>query len=110
MADIVKVIKGLQCCDDTSEDTLLCEKCPYREDETCSAVAKLHKDALDLITEFELTVPKFKVSKLTMLLGEECAMTTAYCGNCGELIEQPTDDGHGWNYCPHCGMRVLWHG
>ena len=44
-----KVLKGLECCDDTSRATLRCEECPYRESDTCSAVVRLHRDALELL-------------------------------------------------------------
>ena len=49
MIDREKIIKGLQCCDDTSEKTLKCEECPYREIDTCANIARLHADALALL-------------------------------------------------------------
>lgn len=49
MIDVEKVIKGLECCDDTTIDTLKCDECPYSEGDTCFFVGKLHADALELI-------------------------------------------------------------
>jgi len=48
-----KVLKGLECCDDTSRATLRCEECPYNDGKrTCSSIERLHVDALELLKAY----------------------------------------------------------
>lgn len=92
MANFNKVVKGLECCDDTSRDTLNCEECPYREADTCSAIKRLHDDALALLREHDAIEPR----------EQEETRTWIVCGNCSQhLISK-------WLWCPYCGRKVKW--
>lgn len=97
MTDLEKVIKGLECCNDTNIASLNCEECPYRETDTCSAIARLHVDALILLREREPVKP---------IVGEYGARL---CGKCGEEVGA-ISDGYSFrrNYCPECGRKVKW--
>lgn len=101
MPDREKVIKGLECCNDTSMASLKCEECPYRETDTCSAIARLHVDALILLREQEPVKPMVVVD-------------TCICGNCGTPLERQSMVGENavlaelFDYCPHCGRKVKW--
>ena len=54
MIDREKIIKALECCDDSGiGENLRCEDCPYSEGDSCSTVAKLHKDALAALQTWE---------------------------------------------------------
>ena len=84
MADREKVLKGLECCDDTSRESLKCEDCPYMEADTCSAIAYLHADALVLLKP---VAPKH--DGLQWL-----------CGACNDIINSFD------RFCSNCGRKV----
>ena len=105
MADLNKVLKGLECC----QNGFVCgEGCPYRE--VCFngeyAFTHLAKDALELLKEkTEDAVKK----------ASEGVMPMAYwiggrCSNC-ECDAPSFLSGSDWKesmtpYCPNCGARM----
>ncbi len=66
--------------------------------------------ALVLLKEQEPVEPKIRTSKTSILFEEDCEISVAYCGCCGFAIDQPTEGGRGWKYCPECGREVKWDG
>lgn len=84
--DLETVVKGLECCDDTSRESLKCEDCPYREDNTCYAIAKLHADALELLKP---VVPKSDGHWW-------------FCGECNNWIYSFD------RFCSRCGRAINW--
>ena len=55
--------------------------------------------------------PRIESEKMSIMFEGDCEMSMAYCGNCNEPIEAPSDDGtRGWYYCPNCGKAVKWDG
>lgn len=103
MVDREKIIKGLECCDDTSRETLKCEECPYRPDggRTCGAVKHLHDDALEVLTAFGL-VSNEHLSTSGMWSGN--------CPRCGRSISRWDGRDEMQTYCPKCGLKLLWKG
>ena len=98
MTEMEKVIKGLECCNDTSIASLNCEECPYRETDTCSAIARLHIDALILLRKQEPVKP----------YRGECWPKDAYCcGHCAQALVD-TGENNRPKYCPQCGRAVKW--
>lgn len=106
MSDLERVVAGLECCDDTSEKTLKCAECPYREIDTCANIARLHADALALLREQEPIKPTISVD-------------TWICSKCGHTLESQEliDDKENpqvliheqYQYCPNCGRAVKWY-
>ena len=109
MADIEKVIKGLECC---SKTDMCCMEincyyptyldCPYHELEDCAT--NLVKDALELLRGHEAVEPN------TMPSTRGWVYT---CGNCGWWLFEARDTVHfegrkRIHYCASCGCAVKW--
>ena len=94
MADIEKVIKGLECCLTKPEHN--CEECPYEGDEEegwpCKS-PQMKADALELLQE-KPTKPKQEKALL------DYQSWYYVCGNC----ENPIDIQD--NFCRHCGRPI----
>ena len=101
MADIEKVIKGLECCYCNYPKTMDCKNCPYDKicyhDKACSLMLR---DALELLKEQAGTgcwewieEDKYRCS--------ECKNTT-YVDEC---MEEPQ-----YLFCPYCGHKMTWAG
>lgn len=129
MADLEKVIKGLECCLTDDDGYYLCEKCPYAatdEDRThvdwsCHKT-ELRMDALELLKAQEAdikalcekyaelldrTMEAVSPEKRELPYGMYDAMKYEYkCGACGCGLMR----NEKWraNYCPECGRKVKW--
>ena len=90
MADMEKVIKGLECCTNISPDGCLM-LCPYKDekDETYSGFCEqvLKQDALALLKEQEAVKPIHK------------------CWN-GRFTQ--LNRVNGYAFCPYCGKPIDW--
>ena len=90
MADIEKVIKGLECCYCNFPKTMDCNNCPYDKicyhDKACSLMLR---DALELLKEKVPVYPTWKDGKM-------------YCGYCGKRIPSKI----GARYCHKCGTPI----
>ena len=105
MAELEKVLKGLECCtEDIPTDNNIhkddfCKNCPYHKPELryCFAKVDLMRDALELLKPAKaVRMHNTKVSDT----GEK--VFVANCNNCsGYLCE-------GWKACPICGKAVTW--
>ena len=103
MADLEKVIKGLECC------AAGCKSgCPYGTDEI-GCETELETDALALIKKqaayikelstapaYVQSIPFVKVVQI------EQTVTSNVCENCG------THMLHAYKFCPVCGRKVKW--
>lgn len=88
MADIKKVIKGLEYHLKELSVGKTCFKCPYCGDNPCEI--HLIADALELLKEQEAVKPRVSTVEQR-------------CGNCNKVIEMD-----GWKACPWCGKPILW--
>ena len=98
MADIEKVIKGLECHQIDKNHRINCADCPYYvdNDEHIRCVNDLHDDALAMLKEQEAIKPKSKTRH------GSTTMVQHWCGNCMVML-------HGKpKYCPNCGRKVKW--
>ena len=103
MADLEKVIKGLECCYQENRGPQ-CDHCPYKDE--CEADAEhLMRDALSLLKAQEPVKPK----EHEIVVGTYGAeFIESLCGNCGcMLVNNPK-----WRakFCPECGKKVKWDG
>ena len=92
MADIEKVIKGLECC--KAIHIYLCNDCPYYDDHADDNNCKgsLCADALELLKEKEVTTDI-----------EGGGMTWYFCcDECRTSIRQED------KYCRMCGRKIKW--
>lgn len=101
MADLEKVIRGLECCSDM--DGNKCAKCPYSkecEEVTGGAVfagsAHLCADALSIIKAQE---PVMRTARM----GRNYITWT--CGNCGSSLAPNNVKA---KFCSNCGRAVKW--
>ena len=102
MADIEKVIKGLEICSEHgSWHGLDCElneaykDCPYRGCET-GCIVTIAKDAIELLKKQEAVKPR------SVVRHGANAQIQHFCGNCNTML-------HGKpNYCSKCGKGILW--
>lgn len=117
MADVEKVIKGLELCitDMNRSDSMPCMSCPYgslSKGENCQR--RLFADALSLLKEQETeksrkeliekvkeTVQAYRTSR-TGTNGFSIIWT---CGNCGADLHP---NNANCKYCPSCGTKVKW--
>lgn len=93
MADIEKVIKGLDCCLGVNDcDIERNGDCPYKDLPICATF--LCSDALELLKEQQKTGRWIDVTKVIGFPRVQCSV----CG---------TGQGAAWmNYCPICGTKM----
>ena len=99
MADIEKVIKGLECCTKWNS----CSDCPYQtpnEYDVSECTEQMHKDTIELLKEQEAVKPMSFSSG-----GWLDTKTLWKCGSCGARISKRKT-----RFCQECGMPVLWEG
>ena len=92
MADIEKVIKGLEC--EAYSEYARCNQCPYVKFHKCKTL--LMRDALELLKEQE---PKS--------VDEHGRMFTIRYGSCPNCLKQIDSDVNP-KACGHCGQAVKW--
>jgi hypothetical protein len=107
MAELEKVIKGIECCLG-SGNANACEPCPYK-DECAKAVGEspspLRRDALSLLKAQEAKPPRFAVAYDKIFYA---------CDNCGKsLVVMANSEGlvlqkYVPKYCSECGQAVRW--
>ena len=104
MADLEKVIKGLECCIlRDPDDKLRCSECPYEG----NCVNRLKQDTLSLLKAQEPKSPRFTVAYDKIFYA---------CDNCGKsLVVMANSEGlvlqqHLPKYCSECGQAVKWDG
>ena len=96
MADIEKVIKGLECCRINELRHINCADCPYYTDDDkgqmwCSN--DVHNDAIELLKERVKTKVVFK----------QCdGSVETSCGNCGYELDKT------YSRCPKCQKELDW--
>lgn len=99
MADIEKVIKGLECCMDATDkaDTVICHcrDCTYKNDDIVGqrCLTELISDSLELLKEKEQFPAEIEGGGSTWWY---------VCGDCHGAIM--LND----HYCKHCGRAVTW--
>ena len=94
LADIKKVIKGLEYCI-KSED---CRGCIYWEEIGLKEGCPLNSDALELLKEHDAVEAQKKDDGNP----QPCTSWWYVCGNCGQEIEYHD------RYCRWCGRTVKW--
>lgn len=97
MADIEKVIKGLECCTEWGS----CNKCPYEtpnEYDIGECTLSLHKEVLALLEEQEAV----EARKENDGVPQPWTSWWYVCGDCGQEI-----DYHD-RFCRWCGRSVKW--
>lgn len=98
MTDREKIIKALECCDDScGGENLRCEDCPYKDVDagTCETIHALHADVRKLLKEQEPVKP-VKKQIFSSIFGW-------VCGACGRPFLSDY-----YKYCPWCGRAVKW--
>ena len=93
MADIEKVIKGLEVCFDSSKE---CNGCPYIATPYCKTT--LRNDVTALLKEQEAE----KVQYTTAIGG----LRYGACPQCGDRVDNLLNP----NACGFCGQRLDWEG
>ena len=88
MADLEKVIKGLEHCGQPTE----CDGCPYDTGMVGGCFTRLKMDALELL-KAQGPIEPIRDSWLNW-----------HCGNCRREIDRYAGDV----YCPGCGRKVAW--
>lgn len=92
MAELEKVIRGLECCTETDD----CNSCPYFEKPEYCSEDVLMRDAIALLKEQEAVKPK-------VVNADDFLWAHWYvCGSCENPID-PED-----KFCRHCGKAVKW--
>ena len=95
MADMEKVIKGLECCDCDLDHAYFnsCFKCPYEEDNQCGGMglctSLLAHDALALLKAQDTV--EHALSVLKAHGWKENKTVSTYCPNCGAYVEVKRD-------------------
>ncbi len=111
MADLEKVIKGLELCLGSIDNAGCPEECPYYEAcqryENYAVFQPLMRDALEALKAKEPEKP-IQV-KIEPIMGQKEIdfhseiVSVPLCGNCGYEL-----DRYSWQYCPVCGKAVKW--
>ena len=114
---IEKVLKGLECCNNISQDGCLM-LCPYKDeqDETYSGFCEhvLKRDALQLIEFHQSKIKQLKNKDAVEpeMLKHEDGWIEYYCGNCKAYLLQDNAEVRSiiWHpkYCSVCGQAVKW--
>ena len=96
MADVEKVVKGLEICTEGCGNS-----CPYFTQDCCSA--DLMEDALELMKEQQPLEVVYDINPMTRL-------PVSFCPKCGEAIQR-----HEYGrpemtqlFCSYCGQAVKW--
>lgn len=94
-----KVIRGLECC--YTDDTLVCNQCPYLTDDCFDCFNVIATDALSLLKAQEPVEPTEIINDFYSI-GDALRTEGWKCGKCGQQIA--------WNdnYCSKCGTAVKW--
>ena len=95
MADIEKVIKGLEYCI-KSED---CRGCIYWEEIGLHEGCPLNSDALELLKKQEPMKPTVHGTWTDGFTTYDAY----YCKSCNGLLQK-----NDWQFCPWCGQAVKW--
>jgi len=113
MADIEKVMKGLECCGKKYPRNAWCKYCPYEpdcyHDSTCDL---LIRDALDLLKFQKIAIDQFmkeQKAKEPVIFGDGATFEEAKnfwyaCAVC----KNPLDFCD--NFCRKCGAAIDWEG
>ena len=91
MADMKKVLNGLECCADRTDRK--CQICPYDSPDNIYCVSDITRDALELLKEQEPVHAQKR---------EFAHMWFWCCGSCGVAITE------GDKFCRNCGKAVKW--
>ena len=104
MADIEKVIKGLECCSEPYVSCVNCSECPYYNDNenkekllNCNDI--LCKDAMELLKK---QVPIQVKDIAEEIIGHKPKVKVGHCPCCGQLLSESS------KYCNQCGQAVKW--
>lgn len=106
MADLKKVLKGLECCKDPMVSGIKCDICPYWDDNNpdeyqISCNDKLCADALELLKG------KQQQKKTGKWVGEEHWFMCSECHfDCPSFITDWSYKQVRTKYCPHCGAKM----
>ena len=106
MAELEKVIKGLEICIRVQDNEKCPDECPYRKD-ICYGTVGLMADALSLLKVQEPKPPRFAVAYDKIFYA---------CDNCGKsLVVMANSEGLVLQqflpkYCNECGQAVKWDG
>jgi len=88
MADIEKVIKGLECCSAHKANRCDSNTCPYWESEVC-CIDEMLDDAHTLLKEQEEEIENLKQTAQSMMEGvcllKEQEAETEWCERCGRV-------------------------
>jgi len=105
MADIEKVIKGLECHRIDNNHRINCTDCPYYvdDDNHIRCVNDLHDDTIALQKEQEAVKPFIQIS-------EHTGRKWLTCGACEYTIASEKESWDEINFCPKCGKPILLEG
>ncbi len=111
MADLEKVIKGLECCTTIGEDGFpICDECPYFCDESCPNLDEMHMDALELL-KAQPTVDAVPVVNGHWIkrhnwvpISQTATKNFPFyeCSRC-RWIRRLVNE---YDYCPNCGAKM----
>lgn len=111
MADLMRVMKGLECClpMTTRNGFADCKQCPYYRKITpdggiIECCHDLMTDALALLKAQEPVEPKV-VDTSSSKLYHSKMFKNHYCGYCGEFLHIVNRKDL---FCSHCGKAVKW--
>lgn len=97
MADMEKVIKGMECCLGKGQKRGMCEDCPYDTGRMICNLGDMHRDALALLKAQEPVEPKKNDVEMCGLRTWDWA-----CPVCSTVLAYRD------NYCSGCGRAVKW--
>ncbi len=128
MADLEKVIKGLECC---AKNNCSITDCPYGKEDTSYCIERLSADALTLLKEQEEEIENLKQTCQSMMEGicllkeqeekkgqwipiesptgveafgvKEMTVMNVRCSVCGSEEDVSFT---GYKYCPRCGANM----
>lgn len=95
MADLKKVIKGLEHCTNHRLDGIeRCVGCPY-ENQIITCRGDILEEALELLKAQE---------KTKVIFSQDDGSIETVCGNCGYGLDKT------YSVCPKCGKELDWNG